>query len=77
MEPRILFWGQPRRWRGERTWIGRVTGNGQTWDLEDPTVEERWSDQNGSHIRHRLELIDIYDPQSVGALFWVESQQAG
>lgn len=77
MEPRILFWGRPRPWRGERQGLGRVSGNGQVWDLEDPTIEERWSDADGHHVRHRLELVAVHDRQSIGALFWVESQPAG
>jgi len=77
MEPRILFWGRPRSWRGEREALGKVTGNGQAWDLVAPGVEERWTDDQGTHVRRRLELIDPWERVSVGALFWVESQQPG
>ncbi len=76
-EPRILFYGRPRRWRGERERLGRVSGNGQAWDLEDPGVEERWHDELGFHTRHRLELVIPTQPESVGALFWVETEPAG
>ena len=77
MEPRILFWGRPRSWRGDRERLGRVSGNGQAWDLEDPAIEERWTDDQGHHVRHRLELIDTIERQSVGALFWVETRPPG
>jgi hypothetical protein len=77
VEPRLLFWGRPRAWRGERERLGRVSGNGQHWDLEDPAIEERWNDEQGHHVRHRLELIAPFERHSVGALFWVETEQAG
>ncbi len=77
MEPRILFWGRTQIWSGNRRRLGRVTGNGQTWDLEDPGIEDSWSDDTGQHVRHRLVIVDTRQPQSVGALFWVESGPAG
>ena len=77
LEPRILFHGRSLNWHGERDRLGKVSGGGQHWDLEERDIEEIWQDAKGRHTRHRLRIIDPNLPIEVGVLYWVETRPPG